>query len=299
MGRQRLPMPHRHLDGDLELMRIETRILRIDGLAFHVEVTGEGPPLVLLHGFPDSGEVWRHQVAPLAALGRTVVVPDLRGCGRTDAPREVRRYRLDRLGQDVIEIVDALVPGGAAFDLAGHDWGAALGWHICSRWPERVRRFAALSVGHPEAYRRAGLEQKLKGWYLLLFLAPGMAEAFLRAADFRALTRNAPTPEDAARWRRDLARPGRLTAGLNWYRANLTAEAFRRRVAPVTVPTMGLYSSGDVALAEDQMRNSERYVDAPWRYACLPKVGHWLQIEAADRVNELLADWFEPGTARD
>jgi hypothetical protein len=61
---------------------------------------------------------------------------------------------------------------------------------------------------------------------------------------------------------------------------------------------MGVYSSGDVALAEDQMRNSEHYVDAPWCYACLPQVGHWLQIEAAERVNEMLADWFEPGTAR-
>ncbi len=273
-----------------------SRTLRIDGLAFHVRVTGEGAPLVLLHGFPDSGRLWRYQVEALAGLGRMVIVPDLRGFGESAAPRDARRYRLERLGQDVLEIVDALVPGSPAFDLAGHDWGAALGWHLAALHPERVRRFAALSVGHPEAYRRAGLEQKLKGWYLFLFLAPGLAEAVLRAGDFRALTRNAPTAEDADRWRRDLARPGRLKAGLNWYRANLTPEALRRPVARVPVPTLGVYSSGDVALAEDQMLNSASYVDAPWRYACLPDVGHWLPIEAADRVNELLTDWFEPNT---
>jgi pimeloyl-ACP methyl ester carboxylesterase len=273
-------------------MRRDSKTLRIDGLDFHVRLTGEGPPLVLLHGFPDSGELWRHQSGPLAAIGRTVIVPDLRGCGATAAPIETTAYRLDRLAQDVLEIVDAIVPGTGSFDLAGHDWGAALGWHLAAHQPDRVRRFAALSVGHPEAYRRAGREQKLKGWYLLLFLTPRLAEAFLGANDFNALTRNAPTSEDAARWRRDLARPGRLTAGLNWYRANLTPKAFATRTPKVRVPTMGVYSTADVALAEDQMTASGNWVDAVWRYERLPGLGHWLQIEAPDVVNRLLVDWF-------
>ena len=264
----------------------------IDGLGFHVRVTGGGPPLVLLHGFPDTGEVWRHQVAALAGLGRTVIVPDLRGCGATDAPKGVARYRLDRLVQDVLGLVEALSPDAPTFDLAGHDWGAALGWHICAAHPRRVRRFAALSVGHPEAYRRAGLEQKRKGWYVLVFLVPHVAEAILSARRFRALTVNAPTVEDAERWRRDLARPGRLTAGLNWYRANVTSRVLCHRLLPVRVPTLGLYSTGDVALAEDQMTGSQAYVEAPWRYARLDGVGHWLQIEAPAEVNRALTEWF-------
>ena len=264
----------------------------VDGLDFHVRVTGKGPPLLLLHGFPDTGEVWRHQVAPLAALGRTVIVPDLRGYGATDAPAEVRRYRLDRLVQDVLDLAAALAPDAPTFDLVGHDWGAAVGWHVCAKHPERVRRFAALSVGHPEAYRRAGAEQKRKGWYLFLFVIPRLAEAFLRARDFRALTSNAPTEDDAERWRRDLAPPGRLTAGLAWYRANLTRDGMRFRLPPVRVPTFGIYSTGDVALAEDQMTGSAAYVQAPWRYARLDGVGHWLQIEAKDEVNRLLCEWF-------
>jgi pimeloyl-ACP methyl ester carboxylesterase len=273
-------------------MGSHARTLRIDGLDFHVRVTGEGAPLVLLHGFPDSGELWRQQSGPLAALGRTVIVPDLRGFGATAAPTETTAYRLDRLARDVLEIVEAVVPGGTVFDLAGHDWGAALGWHLAAHHPQRVRRFAALSVGHPEAYRRAGLEQKLKGWYLFLFLTPRLAETTLGADEFKALTRNAPTLEDAARWRRDLARPGRLTAGLNWYRANLTPKALATRTPKVRVPTMGVYSTADVALAEDQMSGSANWVESVWRYERLPGLGHWLQIEAPDRVNRLLVDWF-------
>ncbi len=267
--------------------------ITVDGLAFHVRVAGEGPPLVMLHGFPDSGEVWRHQIRPLRSMGRTVIVPDLRGCGASDAPSEVRRYRLDRVVQDVLDLADVVAPG-EPFDLVGHDWGAAVGWHLCAAHPARVRRFAALSVGHPEAYRRAGLEQKLKGWYLFLFVLPGVAERVLAARDFRALTVHAPTAEDAARWRRDLGRTGRLRAGLAWYRANLTPAAMRNRVPAVRVPTLGLYSSRDVALAEDQMTGSAAQVEAPWRYVRLKGVGHWLQIEAADAVNRELIDWFAP-----
>lgn len=273
---------------------METTVHRpvIDGLVFHVRATGQGPPLVLLHGFPDSGEVWRHQTTPLAGLGRTVIVPDLRGCGATDAPEAVERYRIERLVADVVELVDALVPGAPRFDLAGHDWGAAVGWHLCAMRPHRVRRFAALSVGHPEAYRRAGAEQKLKGWYLFLFVIPRLAEALLSARRYHALTVNAPTPEDAARWRRDLARPGRLTAGLNWYRANLTRAAMRSHLPALRVPTLGLYSTGDVALAEDQMTGSAAYLEAPWRYVRFEGIGHWLQIEAAAEVNRTLIAWF-------
>lgn len=278
--------------------------VRIDGLDLHVRVDGDGPPILLLHGFPDSGELWRRQVPALVDAGFRVIAPDLRGCGASDAPVEVARYRLDRLVVDVFDIADAVAGEAARVDLVGHDWGAALGWLACMTRPERIRRFAALSVGHPEAYRRAGFEQKRKGWYLFLFITPGLAERFLRARDFRALTRHAPTPEDADRWRRDLARPGRLTAGLNWYRA-AARWGFPQPLAPVAVPTLGVYGTGDPALAEDQMVNSVRWVDAEWRYERLDAVGHWLPIEAAEAVNTWLVDWFSapspvdgPKTAR-
>jgi len=265
--------------------------VRIDGLDFHVRIEGDGPPILVLHGFPDSGELWRLQTPALVAAGFRVIVPDLRGCGRTDAPAEVARYRLDRLVADVFDLADACTGEAAQLDLVGHDWGAAIGWFACMARPARIRRFAALSVGHPAAYRRAGVEQKLKGWYLFLFVTPGLAERCLRARDFHALTRHAPSPEDAARWRRDLARPGRLTAGLNWYRA-AARWGFGQQLSAVAVPTLGVYGTGDPALAEDQMANSRRWVAAEWRYERLDGVGHWLPVDAAPTVNAWLVDWF-------
>ncbi len=271
------------------------RSIAIDGLTFRVRTAGVGPPLLFLHGFPDSGDLWRLQVPAVVAAGFQAIVPDLRGMGATDAPADVSGYRMARLVDDVIEIVDAVAADAGPVGLVGHDWGAAVGWCACAARPERFRRFAALSVGHPEAYRRAGLRQKLKGWYLFLFITPGLAEATLRARDFRGLRRAAPTPEDGERWAQDLARPGRLTAALSWYRANATG-VFGPSVSSIRVPTLGIYSTRDPALAEDQMANSGGYVDASWRYARIPDVGHWLQIEAADEVNPLLVDWFRADT---
>ena len=222
---------------------LRSALVKLPGFSFHVRSAGAGPLVVLLHGFPGSGEIWRMQVPALVAAGHRVLVPDLRGFGETEAPPEVGSYRLERLMADLFDIVDVAAPEVRQFDVIGHDWGARVGWLGSIAEPERIRRFAALSVGHPEAYRRAGLEQKLKGWYLLLFATPILAEAALAAGSFRMLRRQAPRAEDGARWSRDLARPGRLTAGLNWYRANLR-DALGARVPPSAVPALGVYSRG-------------------------------------------------------
>jgi pimeloyl-ACP methyl ester carboxylesterase len=253
-------------------------------------IAGTGPPLLLLHGFPDSAEVWRYQIPALAEAGYTVIAPDLRGFGRSDAPAHRAAYRVDCILADMLGLLRALVisqPVG----LIGHDWGAAVGWLLCMRHPDRVSRFAALSVGHPEAYRRASLRQKLKAWYILAFQLEGLAERMIAANGFRFLRRVQPTPEDGERWAADLARPGRLTAGLSWYRANFR-EFLRARSPAVQVPVLGVFSTGDPALTEDQMTGSARYVRAEWRYVRLEGVGHWLQIERPDETTALLLDWF-------
>ncbi len=147
-------------------------------------IAGTGPPLLLLHGFPDSAEVWRYQIPALAEAGYTVIAPDLRGFGRSDAPAHRAAYRVDCILADMLGLLRALdisQPVG----LIGHDWGAAVGWLLCMRHPDRVSRFAALSVGHPEAYRRASLRQKLKAWYTLAFQLEGLAERMIAANGFR------------------------------------------------------------------------------------------------------------------
>ncbi|MFZ5670764.1 MAG: alpha/beta fold hydrolase [Pseudomonadota bacterium] len=268
----------------------EHRTVSIDGLDFHVVLAGAGEPLLLLHGFPDSAALWREMIPILVAGGFRIIAPDQRGFGLSAAPTDPRAYDLDRIADDAIALLDALGVGRAA--LVGHDWGAVVGWALAARRPDRFRGYVALSVGHPNAYARAGVEQKLKGWYVLMFQLRGLAEALIRARDFAFLRRMLNDPPEMARWTADLSRPGRLTAALNWYRANLV-RLLGARFPRVAIPVMGLWGSGDVALAEDQMANSRRYVDAPFEHRRLEGVGHWLPLDAPEATSRLILAFLE------
>ena len=263
--------------------------LTVNGIAMHVVSEGEGPPVLLLHGFPDTHAVWRLQIDALVAAGYRVIAPDLRGYGRTEAPGTEDAYAMDALRADVVGLLDAL--GIERVLLVGHDWGSVVGWNVSMHAPERVERFVALSVGHPAAYTEGGPLQLLKGYYVLVFQLRGIAESMIKAFDWHLLRGFASTPAQFEEWRTSLDRPGRLTAALNYYRANLTM--FNDSTWPtVKVPVLGVWSSGDVALTEAQMRGSEKYVGDSFRYERIEKVGHWLQLEAAGQVNALILNFF-------
>ena len=264
----------------------------------HYEVTGEGTPVVLLHGFPDSGRLWRHQVLALTGAGYRVIVPDMRGYGGSARPVEVDSYDIQQLVSDVQAVLaDAGVPRA---HVVGHDWGAAAAWVLASVAPDKVDRLVALSIGHPATFRghpgqldRAQLE---KAWFMLLFQFPGVAEEWLSAnkwANFRTLFRH--PDEDAVI--AELEANSSLTPGLNYFRAIVNPESFLGpppALPPVQAPTLGVWSSGDFALTEAQMIRSAEHVAGPWRYARLEGPGHWMQLEAPDRVNELLLDFLTP-----
>jgi pimeloyl-ACP methyl ester carboxylesterase len=266
---------------------------RVDagGVGIEYEVLGQGRPVVLLHGWPDSGRLWRHQVPALTAAGFQVVVPDLRGYGQSGKPEAVEAYSLPLLAGDVLAILAA--ENIARAHLVGHDWGAALAWGLASLVPDKVDHLAVLSVGHPTTFRRT-LEQREKSWYMLLFQFPGLAERWLTAdnwANFRAWARH----PDADGVIADLESTGALTPGLNWYRANVQPETWvdpPPQLPVVHAPTMGVWSSGDPALTEIQMTDSAQQVAGPWRYERLDGPGHWLQLEAPDQVNALLTDFL-------
>ena len=268
--------------------------MRVDvsGVGLEVAVTGEGQPLVLLHGFPDSGRLWRNQVPALAAAGLRVIVPDLRGYGASDKPDGAEPYRMTSLVNDVLGVLDRL--GIERSHLVGHDWGAALAWVTAALVPERVDHLVALSVGHPSSFREAGLAQREKSWYMLLFQFEGIAEQWLTNdgwANFRAWSRH-PDVEAVIE---ELEATGALTPGLNWYRANLPPESL---VAPapelpaIQAPTLGVWSSGDFFLTETQMTGSEKYVANSFRYVRIEDTGHWMQLEAPEEVNRLLLDFL-------
>jgi pimeloyl-ACP methyl ester carboxylesterase len=267
----------------------ESLMLDVNGLRMHVSATGEGPPVLLLHGFPDTHLVWRKQVGALAAAGYRVLAPDLRGYGRTEAPGGVYDYTLDKLRADVIGLLDAL--DIAKVHLVGHDWGGIIGWQIAASMPQRVERFVTLSTGHPSAIARAGILQHLRMTYVLGFILPGIAEHTLRAGDWFIVRQFTSEPGQAEIWKRDLSAPGRLTAALNYYRANIQL-GFPHSYPRVRVPVMGLWSDRDPALGERQMRDSARYVDGEFRFEHIHNADHWLQLSAHERVNALLLEFL-------
>ena len=268
-------------------MKVET-----GGLAFEVDDRGDGPAVVLLHGWPDSHRLWRDQLPALHAAGYRTIAPDLRGFGESAKPSAVEDYTLPTIVGDVLGIMDAL--GVASAPVVGHDWGAAVAWGLAAFAPDRVERLVALSVGHPAAFRGAGLEQREKSWYMLLFQFEGVAEEWLSAddfANFRAWA-NHPDEDDVIA---DLRRPGALTAGLNWYRANLPPQSLLEpppALPPVTAPTMGVWSTSDIALTARQMLDSAAYVTGPWRYEEIEGAGHWMQRDAPTELNRLLVDFL-------
>ena len=220
----------------------------VNGVGIEYQVTGQGRPVVLLHGFPDSGRLWRHQVTALAEAGFRVIVPDLRGYGLSDKPSEVEAYSLPLLAGDVMAVLaDA---GVERAHVVGHDWGAALAWAIASLAPGTVDHLAVLSVGHPSTFRRT-LEQRQKSWYMLLFQFEGVAERWLTENNWANMI-GAGHP-DADQVVADIEANGSLVPGLNWYRANVGPETWVGppvQLPPVQAPTMGIWSTGDFALTE-------------------------------------------------
>lgn len=272
------------------------------GVSLHVQDEGRGPAVLLLHGFPDSGALWRHQVPELVAAGYRVIAPDLRGFGASDRPADPAAYALPIIVGDVLGVLDAC--GVDRATVVGHDWGAAIAWALAAGVPERVDRLVALSVGHPAAFFTAPVEQRRRSWYMLFFQFVGMAEEALRAEDWRLYRTLFPSPY-VDRQIADLDRPGALTAALNWYRANVPAAVFgsarRAPLPPVTVPALGIWSDGDDYLTEQQMTASADHVLAEWRYERIHGAGHWIPLDAPDAVTRLLVTTLAgvppPGTA--
>jgi pimeloyl-ACP methyl ester carboxylesterase len=247
---------------------------------------------VLLHGFPDSSYLWRYQMRALTDAGFRTIAPDLRGFGESDQPAAVEDYALAKSVRDVNAILDELEL--ERVQIVGHDWGAAVAWLVAAFAPLRVERLVAMSVGHPNAFRERSIEQRENAWYQLLFQFPA-AEELLMRNDWQLFRQLLRDNGDVDRYLSDLARPGALTAGLNWYRANLHPRTELQpwpSLPPVGTDVLGLWSSRDHYLIEDGMVASGEHVAGTWRYERIENASHWMQLDAPDRVDELLLEFL-------
>jgi pimeloyl-ACP methyl ester carboxylesterase len=263
-----------------------------DGVELNVVEQGAGPAVLLLHGFPDSARLWRHQVPTLVDAGFRVVAPDLRGFGDSDKPQAIEAYGFAHLVADVLAVLDQL--GVERAHVVGHDWGAAVAWALALLAPDRVDRLVAMSVGHPTAFRERSIAQRRLSWYMLLFQFEE-AEALLRKDDWALAREWAASHPDVEQVLRELERPGALTAGLNWYRANLHPRGElgpQRELPKVRADTLGVFSTGDAFLTEAQLSESAHHVQGEWRYERIEGAGHWMMLEQPERVGALLLDFL-------
>jgi pimeloyl-ACP methyl ester carboxylesterase len=268
--------------------------IEANGLGFEVSEEGAGTPVVLLHGFPDTSALWRHQVVALTGAGFRTIAPDMRGRGRSDKPPEVADYALTKIVGDVTGIMDAL--GVQRAHVVGHDWGAVVAWLVAMLAPTRVDHLVVISVGAPGAAGPPTLEALQKGWYRILFDIAGVAEDLIQRDDWYLMrTLLEGSGENFETYIANLSEPGALTAALNWYRANVPVQRLlgpSLPLPPVAAPTMGVFGTADVALTEDAMVKSASRVSGPWRYERLEGIGHFVPLDAPDQLNKLLLDFL-------
>ncbi|MFJ3586723.1 alpha/beta fold hydrolase [Streptomyces sp. NPDC090127] len=270
-------------------MRVELSEVTLD-----VEDSGDGPAVLLVHGFPDSHHLWRHQVRALTAAGYRCVAPTLRGFGASDRPEGgFEAYHPARHVGDLFELLARLEIDRV--HLVGHDWGSGVVQGFTQAAPERVASLSILSVGHPASIRDAGFEQKQRSWYMILFQFPDLAEDWLARDDFANLREMLGEHPDADAVVEPLRAPGALTAALNIYRAGLPVEAQfgpALPLPPLPGPVLGVWSSGDRFMTEQSMSGTGKHVDGTWRYERVENAGHWLQLDQPERVNTLLLDFL-------
>lgn len=282
----------------------EHRFVEANGLRFHCVTAGEGPLVMLLHGFPEFWYSWRHQIPALALAGFRVVAPDLRGYNDSDKPVGVEPYRMGSIVEDVAGLIRAF--GHERAGIVGHDWGGAAAYAFAMLHPEMTDRLAVLNCPHPEAFSRAlsegNQEQLRKSWYMFFFQLPQAPEELLSADSFRFLKQFAYansrpgtfTPKVLRAYVEAMAKPGALTGAINWYRA-----MFRRGLPPareypkISTPTLVIWGTRDHFLGKELTRGMQGCFSGPFRILYLPGVSHWVQQEAPARVNRLLTDFLK------
>ncbi|MEO1182683.1 MAG: alpha/beta fold hydrolase, partial [Cyanobacteria bacterium J06636_28] len=257
---------------------------------------GEGPLMLLLHGFPEFWYSWRHQI-PEFARDHTVVALDLRGYNDSDRPQSRSAYHMDELVADVKGAIASL--GYDRCILVGHDWGGAIAWQFVYRYPAQVDRLIILNLPHPAKFAQ-GLrtwQQLARSWYILFFQLPLLPELLLQAnlsrsmeQTFRgmAIDKSAFSDADIKAYTTALAKPGALTAALNYYR-NLLPLLLSPTDWPILFQTRTLmiWGENDVALGKELTEGTEDYVqDFQIRY--IPNCSHWVQQEQPQLVNHYI-----------
>ena len=254
-----------------------------------------------VHGFPELNFSWRHQMPMLAARGWRVWAPNMRGYGASSKPPGIAAYGLDTLAEDLGGLIDA--SGASEVMLIAHDWGAIVAWHFAIRRVRPLVRLVIMNVPHPKVAQRESRNwrQLRMSWYILFFQLPWLPEAMLGRQRGRGIkgaihgmaVDKSRFPRDVLQVYADAAmRPGALTAMINYYRALLRMPDARGiGDGLIDTPTLLIWGEEDKALGIWCSEGTEAWVPN-LTVRRLPGVSHWVQQEAPDKVNAILAAWL-------
>jgi pimeloyl-ACP methyl ester carboxylesterase len=281
----------------------------LSGARLHYVEAGEGPLVVLLHGFPEFWYGWRRQIPALAAAGFRVVAPDMRGYNLSSKPSGVSAYSIARLAGDVRDLIHERGESRAA--VVGHDWGGAVAWATAAIHPDVVTRLAVLNLPHPRRMLE-GLRtraQLRRAWYMFAFQLPWLPERmvssgrwkWLRAGFEHDARPGAYTVADIERYTQAWAQPGALTASINYYRAAFRRPPLRLRGsrARIQAPTLIIWGERDRFLGAELADPHPEDVPHLQRVVRLPDASHWVAADEPERVNELLVEFLTAPSALD
>lgn len=274
-----------------KLIDNHSKSIEIEGHQLNVIDVGEGIPILVQHGFPNSAVDWHNQIKALVDNGYRAIAPDLLGLGESDKPDDLELYTAAKDTERTIAILDALEID--RLHIVCHDRGSAPGWAIAAYHPERVLSLTSLTVGHIKAWADMGIDAREQAWYMLFFQFKA-AETQLAADDFKLFRdwmRHHPSVDD---WVAKLSRPGALKAGISWYRANMNPDKGGFEALPnIEVPTQILWSPDDFYATAEQALSSWQYCQDDFRCVRVNGATHFMMLDRPDFVNQAILEWIQ------
>ncbi|MBY9014280.1 MAG: alpha/beta hydrolase [Candidatus Lokiarchaeota archaeon] len=275
---------------------IEEKLIKTNGIKLHTVMIGEGPPLVLLHGFPDFWYGWKSVITGLKKHYK-LIIPDMRGYNLSDKPKGVNKYKIEFLIDDIKGLIESLSLGKVS--LAGHDWGGVVAWAFAEKYPELLQKLAILNAPHMKIFQqklRTDKRQQKASFYIFEFLKPN-GEKFLFKDDYKWLkfavfegmkNKNNFTDFDKEQYLSAWTQPGAILGGVNYYRANVSFDDWTGKI---TVPTLVIHGMKDIAVLSSVLDELPDYID-DLKIVRAENSSHWVMHDQPELVISSFKEFF-------
>ena len=281
----------------MELLdEIEEKLIKTNGIKLHTIMIGEGPPLILLHGFPDFWYGWKSVISGLKS-DYQLIIPDMRGYNLSDKPEGVENYKIETLVEDIRGLIEFL--GLEKVFLAGHDWGGIVAWAFAEKHPKLLNKLAILNAPHMKIFQqklKIDKKQQKASFYIFEFLKPD-GEKFLIKNDYQWLkfavfegmiNKKNFTDFDKKQYLSAWTQPGAILGGVNYYRANLS---FKNLTGKITVPTLVIHGMKDVAVLPSVLDELSNYV-SDLKVIRAENASHWVMHDVPELVISSFKEFF-------